>query len=153
MAGWVGAQVGVGWGGGGCRSLARLYARVPARAHLRACVRARVCMRACVRARVCVRARARVHVCVRARARARARVCDDINEMPFTTLLYAQIAEWYKAFHLCHQNCNPGGPNDCSSQVTASGGLSFQADNSMGYTRIFARAVLNPGPQITVLIT
>ena len=28
---------------------------------------------------------------------------DDINDMPFTTLLSAQTAEWYKAYHLCHQ--------------------------------------------------
>ena len=53
--------------------------------------------------------------------------------MPFTTPLSAP-------------NCNPGGPNDCSSQVTALGRLSSQANNSMGYARISARAVSNPGP-------
>ena len=40
----------------------------------------------------------------------------------------------------------PGGPNDCSSQVTALGRLSSQANNSMGCVRIFARAVSNQGP-------
>ena len=33
-----------------------------------------------------------------------------------------------------------------SSQVTALGRLSSQANNSMGYARIFARALSNPGP-------
>ena len=32
------------------------------------------------------------------------------------------------------------------SQFTALGYLSSQANNSMGYVRIFARAVLNPSP-------
>ena len=43
-------------------------------------------------------------------------------------------------------NCNLRGPHDCSSLVTALGRLSSQANNSMGYVRIFARAVSNPGP-------
>ena len=36
--------------------------------------------------------------------------------------------------------------NYCSSKVTALGHLNSQANNSMGYVRIFARAVSNPGP-------
>ena len=36
--------------------------------------------------------------------------------------------------------------NNCSSQLTALGRLSSQANNSMDYVRIFARAVSNPGP-------
>ena len=39
-----------------------------------------------------------------------------------------------------------GGPDDCSSQITALGRLSSPANNSMGYARIFARAVSNLGP-------
>ena len=58
----------------------------------------------------------------------------------------AQIAEWQKAFHLCHQICNPGGLNDCSSHLTALGRLSSQASKSMCYGTIFARAISNPGP-------
>ena len=38
-----------------------------------------------------------------------------------------------------------GGPIIVSPQVTALGRLSSQANNSMGYARILARAVSNPG--------
>ena len=43
-------------------------------------------------------------------------VPDDINDMPFTTLLSTQRGEWKKAFHLCHQNCNQG---DLGSIITS----------------------------------
>ena len=57
------------------------------------------------------------------------------------------VHPWSKAYHVCHQNFNLTGLNDCSPLVTALGRLSSQANNYMGYTRIFARAVSNPGPR------
>jgi len=36
---------------------------------------------------------------------------DDINDMPFTTPLSGQIAEWLTAHHICHQKSNSGDLN------------------------------------------
>ena len=46
-------------------------------------------------------------------------------------------------FQSFHQNCTSWGHNDCNSQVTALGSLRSQANNSMSYGRILARAVSN----------
>ena len=57
------------------------------------------------------------------------------------------VHPWSKAYHVCHQNFNLTGLNDCSPLVTALGRLSSQANNYICYTaRIFARAVSNPAP-------
>ena len=57
----------------------------------------------------------------------------------------AQLGEWCKACHLCHQNCNQGGPEFQPSSHGNRPPLSFQAAKSMWCARILARAVSNPG--------
>ena len=66
--------------------------------------------------------------------------------MRFTTLPSAQIARVVKGIVIMPSNCNPGGPFNFNPHVTALGRLSSQANNSMGYVRIWAKGeTLEPG--------
>ena len=83
---------------------------------------------------------------------------DDINDMPFATLLSAHIAPisahiGKKAYHLCHQNYNAGKSNDCSSQVTALGRLMPRVTTPWATPESSQERNRTQLPQITDLMT